>query len=189
MKVDDLMAALPVILVAAMPQMMSAMGRLYRGNGISGMGPVAGSIRPDPVVAWITIVILGVFTALCFIGVLVGQVVVGVLGGFMTGTLLAFVAPSLGASQVVQWNEAGIEGPCQSFGLTLGTRRVFMRWDELCRAGRTAVGYWYAETRDGRRVYWANTYREWGTLTAALYRRCPELQLPPDMHLPGGPRV
>jgi hypothetical protein len=48
--------------------------------------------------------------------------------------------PSVTSVHAVHWNKTGIEGPCTTFGLTLGARRTMLLWDRR-RAGKTITGY------------------------------------------------
>lgn len=184
---NDWVSALPWIFAAAAPQLIVGLGKLYRGSGVSDAGTDTGSIRPDPVITWIGIVMFGAFVVGGIAMMFMRLALAGLLSALFGGVLLAFMLPSLHPSQIVKWDDDGLEGPCKTWGLTLGTKRTFVRWQELVKAGKTASMYWYVEAEDGRCVFWSSQYPGWGALTAALYRKCPKLALPPDMHLPGGP--
>lgn len=104
----------------------------------------------------------------------IGLLLMGLaIGGFMS--------PSLTNIHSVSWTPAGLDGPSKLFGPTLGLKREALSWAELATTGKTATGYWYVESRDGRRIYWSYLYKGCRRLADALRSHCPELPLPPGM--------
>lgn len=184
---DRVLGAIPILFAVSAPQIMRGFGRLYRGSGITDAGTDVGSIRPDPISSWFGVV---GFAAVGLVGLglaFMGRLVLGLSTLAVSAPLLLMMLPSIRAASVVRWDEDGIEGPRRTWWLTVGSQRTFIRWQELVAAGMTPTQYWFVQAEDGRRVYWAYMYPGWGALTAALYRKCSGLELPPDMHLPGGP--
>jgi hypothetical protein len=84
-------------------------------------------------------------------------------------------APQVAWDHKVRWNQKGIEGPTKMFGLTLGPTRTEIAWSDIVGTGRTQTGYWYVESRDGRRVHWSYLYVGYEALTRELQRQCPSL--------------
>ncbi len=139
----------------------------------------AATISPDKVSALFTVMI-GTFIFLggCAAFVLEegewGPRLLAILGA----TIAWMMAPSLTSVHDVSWTPLGIQGPCRMFGPTLGTRRTEIAWADIERFGTTITGFWYVESRDGRRVYWSYLYRGQPMLAAALRANCPSLILP-----------
>jgi hypothetical protein len=89
-----------------------------------------------------------------------------------------FMAPSLTSVHAVRWKDDHVEGPSKMFGPTLGLLRATIAWSDIATTGKTLTGYWYVQSRDGRRVYWSYLYKGHGALAAALRRHCPSLTIP-----------
>lgn len=143
----------------------------------------SGTIRPDRVSAWL-VVVLGAGTAAAGVMFLIYShdyrwlgLALLVMGGLLTG----FMSPSLTNVHAVNWNANGLEGPCKTFGPTLGLKRTSIGWKDVACSGMTSTQYWYVEANDGRRIYWSYLYRGYGVLTETLRRQCPSLALPDGM--------
>ena len=89
-----------------------------------------------------------------------------------------FMLPSLTSVHRVTWDEESVEGPSNLFGPTLGLRRTRMLWRDISRTETTMTGYWFVESRDGRRVYWSYLYKGHGALDTFLYMKRPDLERP-----------
>jgi hypothetical protein len=144
----------------------------------------SGTIRPDRWSACFAIAVGVAFMTIGLLPVVTGArttaaaLVVNLVFG---ATMAGFMAPSLTSVHAVRWDEIGIEGPCSLFGLTLGTRRTRMRWAEIARTGKTATGYWYVESRDGRRDYWSFLYTGYAALVKVLRKHRADLTLIDDL--------
>jgi hypothetical protein len=155
---------------------MAGLSALYRRAKPLALSTQSGMIRPDRWSAWITIA--------CGMAIMIAGVLVVTVGpkppnmavlwvtALFGGLLVGFMAPSVTSVHAVRWNELGIDGPCTTFGLTLGTQRTLLRWEQIVRSGKTATGYWYVESLDGRRVYWSFLYPGYGALVQALRKHC-----------------
>lgn len=142
------------------------------------LAPGAGTIRPGLWSAWLTVLVGIAMLAMAATASIYGHggrtaAALAVLGALIAG----FMAPSLTSIHAVRWNEHGIEGPAKMFGPTLGAARTEIAWSEIVRAGTTITGYWFVESRDGRRVYWSYLYKGYGGLIAGLQSHCPSLDL------------
>jgi hypothetical protein len=137
-----------------------------------------GMIKPEIWSAWITVVI-GVLMFLSGLVFLVYQggdwtaVVLALLGAAIAG----FMVPSVTSVHRVNWDEVGIEGPSRTFGLTLGLARTSIRWSDIEAVGSTITGYWFVQSRDGKRIYWSYLYKGYRSLNLALKRNCPSIAL------------
>ncbi len=161
--------------------------RWLRGAGTAGHDKDSGTTAPDKITAWFTVIAglvmfaAGVFAAVAAARERVFQAEHAFLAAFVMllgGACAGFMAPSLSRRQAVHWTDAGMEGPARTFGPTLGSERTQIAWSDIARCGSTPTGYWYVEARDGRRIFWSYLYRGNNALSAALRRRCPDLQLP-----------
>ena len=136
----------------------------------------AGVIEPEKMTAWFTVIAGCVMSLAGLYGFLFhaagsGGVVMALLGLGAAG----FMSPSLVSVHKVTWNEDSLEGPSNLFGPTLGLRRTRMLWGDIVRTGTTMTGYWFVESRDGRRVYWSFLYKGYGALAAVLHTKRPDL--------------
>ncbi len=86
--------------------------------------------------------------------------------------------PSLTNFHNVQWTAEFVEGPTSTFGPTLGLKRDRLEWSDIVKAGKTATGYWFVESTDGRRVYWSYLYKGYRSFETFLKLKCPNLTLP-----------
>jgi hypothetical protein len=142
-----------------------------------------GTLRPDKVSAWVTIIVglgivgLGV-TGVIFVPSFWPVALICILLG---GALAGFMFPSIMAIHAVHWTNGYIDGPSETFGPTLGIARTRIAWPEIVRTGKTGSSYWYVEASDGRRIYWSFLHKGYGALTEAIRTHCPHLSLPADM--------
>jgi hypothetical protein len=60
----------------------------------------------------------------------------------------------------------------------LGFERTTIPWADIAQAGKTRTGYWYIESKDGRRIYWTILHKGAGRLVDIINARCPSLNLP-----------
>ena len=170
-----LVVVLTIFVTALLP-------RVLRRRPPLRVSPTGGTIQPDRVSAWFT-VIGGAVMACVGVSAMVFAHA-GFAGMFLALLGLAcggFMAPSLTALHQVHWTETGIEGPSRLFGPTLGTARTAIKWRDITHAGTTVTSYWYVEAADGRRIYWSYLYQGYGQLTMALRRHCPSINLPARM--------
>ncbi len=146
-----------------------------------------GTIAPDKVTAWLTVLAglgmagaggVGVVALIQDAHPTLGHWLIALAIVALGLTIAGFMAPSLTSFHRVRWTDASIEGPAETFGLTLGLRRCRIAWAEIARTGLTATGYWYVEARDGRRVFWSYLYRGNGALLAALAKHRPDVKTP-----------
>jgi hypothetical protein len=141
-----------------------------------------GTIRPERISAWFTVV-MG--TAMCLFG-LAGVLVLnmgwggGALGA-MGLAIAGFMAPSLTSVHAVHWNTNGVEGPSSLLGPTLGLKRTQIIWSDIVKTGTTFTSYWFLESSDGRRIYWSYLYKGHVALALALRAHCPNLKLLSEM--------
>jgi hypothetical protein len=106
-----------------------------------------------------------------------GAVASAVAGGplIAAGMLLGgFMAPSLTHLHDLVWDMNHVEGPSRIFGLTLGLQRETIAWSDFVRLGSTWTGYDFAESADGRRIYWSYLYSGHGALVRKLERAIDE---------------
>jgi hypothetical protein len=138
-----------------------------------------GTIRPERISAWFT-VIMG--TAICLFGLAsVLALHTGWIGGalgVMGLAIAGFMAPSLTSVHAVHWNSEGVEGPSTLFGPTLGLKRTQIIWSDIMNTGRTFTSYWFIESSDGRRIYWSYLYKGHIAFAQALHAHCPNLEVP-----------
>jgi hypothetical protein len=173
----------PLVVGEITALLMKGLSSLLRRAKPLALNETSGTVRPDRWSAWIVVAV----GAACVIGGALGLVSgyvpwPGALAAAFCGVLLAgFMAPSLTSLHAVHWNEIGIEGPCTTFGPTLGTRRTLIRWEEIVRAGKTATDYWYVESYDNRRVHWSFLYPGYGALVRAIRKHCTNMQLGSDL--------
>jgi hypothetical protein len=137
----------------------------------------SGTIRPGRWSAILTIiggVVISTFSIYCYFE----DSDLVFLWTFLIGALIAgFMAPSLSKHHEVSWNLQGIEGPSKTFGFTLGFWRTKIDWLDITGFDITGGGFWYIESKDGRRVYWSSLYLDYEFLFSALQRHCPNLEL------------
>ena len=173
---------LVAVLTTAFTYRLSASLRAGRAVSFNGK---AGTIRPERVSAWITIVVgLGMVAGAAWLTLAVKDrsiLLVAMPLALMGSAFASFMAPSVTSVHSVSWDDTGIEGPSKTFGLTLGSERTAIPWEQIHRTGKTATGYWFVEAPDKRRIYWSYLYSGYGLLTEALQQRCPALSLPSDM--------
>lgn len=173
---SGLLHALLVGLLTAL--LIGGLARLIRGGKPATLDQAVGTIQPERWSAWITIIV----GALIFVGGLWFSIQSG--GGWgaaamalIGATIAGFMAPSATSIHAVHWDNEGIEGPSDLFGLTLGLARTKIAWGDIVSTGSTVTSYWYVEATDGRRVYWSFLYKGYGALLAALETRCPSLEI------------
>lgn len=100
----------------------------------------------------------------------------------LIGAVLAlFMAPALSSRHDVLWKDGIIEGPCQTFGLTLGPKRCRMSFRDILKTGKTGSGYWYIEDAQGNRIYWSYLYRGHLFFRTALQIQRDDLELPAEL--------
>lgn len=92
-----------------------------------------------------------------------------------------FMAPSITHLHDVRWDSKEVNGPCRLFGLSLGLSRTSISWDEIKSTGKTITGYWFIQSRDGRRVYWSYLYPGYGRFVDNLLFHRPSLKIPDDL--------
>ena len=135
-----------------------------------------GTIRPERISAWFTIVGgVAMFALGAWVAVFGDADWIGVLLAFAGAAAAGFMAPSLTSLHAVHWNANQIEGPSKMFGPTLGLARTAIKWTDIAKIDSTFTGYDYVQSRDGRRVYWSFLYKGHGALTAAIRSHCPSL--------------
>jgi hypothetical protein len=136
----------------------------------------SGTIRPPHLRAWIG-TLFGILMLLVALWAAIishnGDVAAGV--AFLGVVFVGASAPQVAWDHKVRWSPKGIEGPATMFGLTLGPTRTEIAWSDIIRTGRTHTGYWYVESRDGRRVYWSYLCVGYEALAQELQRQCPAL--------------
>lgn len=143
------------------------------------LGDTAGAIEPDKSTAWFTVIGGFLMSLAGLYGVLFREAGWGALAMTLLGLCAAgFMSPSLTSVHRVTWDEESVEGPSNLFGPTLGSRRTKILWRDILRTGTTMTGYWFVESRDGRRVYWSYLYKGHGALDAFLYTKRPDLEPP-----------
>jgi hypothetical protein len=84
----------------------------------------------------------------------------------------------------VEWTESAITGPARQWYWTPHIPRNQVSWLDVRACGATTLGYWFLESRDGRRVYWSYVYRGWGALRDEIVKRRPDLKVPEKMRSP-----
>jgi hypothetical protein len=142
------------------------------------LSDTAGAIEPERMTAWLTVIGGCALSLAGFYGVLFHEAGWGGLVTVLLGLGVAgFMSPSLTSVHKVTWDDESIEGPSNLFGPTLGLRRTRMLWGDIARTGTTMTGYWFVESRDGRRVYWSFLYKGHGALAAVLHGKRPDLEL------------
>lgn len=152
---------------------------LLRRAKPSMLGDRARAIEPDKGTAWFTVIggclmsLVGLY-GIWFLDQGWGGGLLLLLGLGVAG----FMLPSLTSVHQVMWNDDALEGPSNMFGPTLGLRRTSVLWDDIAKTGTTITGYWFVESRDGRRVYWSYLYKGHGTLAAFLAAKRPDLGRP-----------
>ncbi|HEX3430028.1 MAG TPA: hypothetical protein VHT03_04000 [Rhizomicrobium sp.] len=172
----------PILIVGITMLVIMGLSRLIGRRKPLHLDAEQGTIRPERITAWFTVVMR---TAMCLSG-LAGVLALhmGWIGGALGVMGLAvagFMAPSLTSLHAVHWNSEGIEGPSTLFGPTLGLKRTQIMWSEIVKAGTTFTSYWFIESGDGRPIYWSYLYKGHVALTQALREHCPNLALPPQM--------
>ena len=139
----------------------------------------SGSIAPDKISAWFTVIVGAAMMLFGIARALFGQANWGSFALAVIGTaIVGFMVPSLTSIHWVSWSQDCIEGPSKMFGPTLGTARTKIAWNDLRRTGTTLTSYWYVEAYDGRRVYWSYLYKGHGALSAFLRSKRPDLVEP-----------
>jgi hypothetical protein len=171
-------AVRPILVVIATAVILGALAMLLRRSPPAALAQGAGTIRPELWTAWLTVLGgIAMLAAAAWVSIYRngGWAAAGiaVLGALSAG----FMAPPLTSMHAVHWNEHGIEGPAKMFGPTLGTARTEIAWSDIVKMGKTITGYWFVESRDGRRVYWSYLYKGYGALIAAQQSHCPSLNL------------
>lgn len=165
-----------VVMTAALIALVSWVLRRAKPSVLA---EAAGAIEPEKSTAWLTIVggcimaLAGLYGVLCQ-----GAGWVGVVLALLGLGAAVFMSPSLTSVHRVTWDDKSIEGPSNLFGPTLGLRRTRIAWGEISRTGTTITGYWFVESRDGRRVYWSFLYKGHGALAAFLQTKRPDLEHP-----------
>jgi hypothetical protein len=136
----------------------------------------SGTIRPPLLRAWLG-TLFGLMMLLAALWAAIGShnSDVAAAAAFLGIVFVGASAPQIAWDHKVRWNQTGIEGPAKMFGLTLGPTRTEIAWSDIVRTGRTQTGYWYVESRDGRRVYWSYLCVGYEALTRELQRKCPPL--------------
>jgi hypothetical protein len=143
------------------------------------MGDEDGTISPDKVSAWFTVIVGALMTMAGWALAVFGHAAwLGLALSLMGLAIAGFMAPSLTSMHNVHWTAVGIEGPCKLFGPTLGKARTIIPWSDVVRTGTTMTGYWYVQGKDGRRVYWSYLYKGYGALASVLRLKCPDLTPP-----------
>jgi hypothetical protein len=144
--------------------------------------PESGILRPPVLSVWfgtlfgLLMIVAAVWAAM------INRYDMAAAFGFLGVVFTAAAAPQVIWRHEVRWNQMEIYGPAKMFGLTLGAGRTEIAWSDIVRAGRTMTGYWYVESRDGRRVYWSYLCAGCDVLIQAVRGHCPTLQF--DFHLP-----
>jgi hypothetical protein len=167
----------PVLVVVVTMVIVALLSRLIGRSRPAVIDARQGTIRPE---FWSALLTVGLGTAIFLAavwGIFVGGGRVAVAAALVGAAIAGFMAPSLTSMHAVCWSERGIEGPTKIFGPTLGLSRTEIAWADIVTTGKTATGYWYVQSADGRRVYWSYLYKGYGALIAALQRRCPTLNL------------
>ena len=172
----------PILVVGITMLVVMGLSRLIGRRKPLHLTADQGTIRPERISAWFTVVI---GTAMCLFG-LAGVLALhmGWIGGALGAMGLAiagFMAPSLTSVHAVHWNSDGVEGPSTLFGPTLGLKRTQIIWSDIVKTGTTFTSYWFVESSDGRRIYWSYLYKGHVALTQALRAHCPNLELLPEM--------
>jgi hypothetical protein len=140
----------------------------------------SGTIRPPLLRAWLgTLFGLMMLLAALWAAIVSRNGDVAAAAAFLGIVFVGASAPQVAWDHKVRWNQKGIEGPAKMFGLTLGPARTEITWSDIVRTGRTQTGYWYVESRDGRRVYWSYLCVGYEALARELQRQCPSLFGPP----------
>jgi hypothetical protein len=140
----------------------------------------SGTIRPPLLRAWFgTLVGLMMLLVALWAAIVSGNGDMAAAMAFLGVVFVGASAPQVVWDHKVRWNQQGIEGPAKMFGLTLGAARTEIAWPDIVRTGRTQTGYWYVESRDGRRVYWSYLCAGYEALARELRRQCPTLSAPP----------
>jgi hypothetical protein len=140
----------------------------------------SGTIRPPLLRAWFGTLLGSMMLLVALWAVIVsnnGDLAAAM--AFLGAVFVGASAPQVAWDHKVCWNHKGIEGPAKLFGLTLGATRTEIGWSDIVRTGRTPTGYWYVESRDGRRVYWSYLCAGYEALTLELRRQRPMLFNPP----------
>jgi len=141
----------------------------------------SGTISPGKVSALIVTVIgIGVF-GLGLKIFLYGDLGVGLLCAAVGFALALFMAPSLTHMHDLSWDDAGVEGPSRLFGPALGLSRTSIHWNDIGTVGATITSFWFVQSSDGRRVYWSYLYPGYGSFTARLRVKRPDLTFPNDL--------
>lgn len=152
----------------------------HRRAPLRSAGP-SGTITPGKVSAAIVTVIAIVIAGAGVLLALRGELGIG-LGCTAVGTALAlFMGPSLTHIHDLAWNDLEVEGPSRLFGLGLGLSRTSILWHEIGAVGSTITSYWFIQATDGRRVYWSYLYPGYGSFSARLRAKRPDLTLPLDL--------
>lgn len=156
------------------------MRKNYQARPLKNSG-AAGTISPGKLSAAI-VTLLGMVGAFFGIGLLInGSALTGLICLFIGAPLAAFMSPSLTHTHDVSWNDVQATGPCKLFGLTLGRSRTSISWNAVVSTGKTASGYWFIESDDGRRIYWSYLYPGYGRFVEKLQAERPEISLQSDM--------
>lgn len=58
----------------------------------------------------------------------------------------------------VYWDETSVTGPSKVYGFGVRKSRITIPFSEISRTGTTLLQSNYAESRDGRRIYWSGAY-------------------------------
>jgi hypothetical protein len=134
-----------------------------------------GSIAVDRRMLWAA---LAAVPFLMFVGVMAMRQGATIIGGavFVLAVVGFFgIAPAFSPKLIVEWDDDGIAGPSQVWGLFFGLGRARIGWDEIAALGGTAVGYAYVAAAAGRRIYWTEQYVGFDRLFRTLQRRRPDL--------------
>jgi hypothetical protein len=162
---------------------VAGLSRLFAGLQPKSADAGHGTIRPERISAVLTVVFGLALVLAGLVGVAAGglYIPIGLIIAIPGAVIAGFMAPSLTNLHVLNWSAEGIEGPCATFGLTLGLRRTLIRWDDVRKTGKTSSGYWFIESGDHRRIYWSYLYKGYGAFVRVLAERCPSLELPADL--------
>ena len=172
-------SALPLLItIVVTVGIVGLLSRLLRRAKPGALSHGAGSIEPEKSSAWITVIGGGAMVLIGLYRTLFGAGWDGAVLAFIGVCIAGFMSPSLTSIHRVVWDEEGIEGPSNLFGLTLGLRRTRIPWTDIERTGTTLTGYWFIEAQRGQRIYWSFLYKGYGALTAFAKKKRPGLRLP-----------